>query len=138
LLSLVVHSSLTGCAIGGAELGSLAAAGLQALAGDSPHGPTNTGPFRTVDNSQTIQQLDDLASRTVSRTCVADTERSTTSEEQAAASDPTSAGDDDARCAYRNICLPGNMRPVRMLVCRSDPAPPAIAHAEAQQSERRQ
>jgi hypothetical protein len=137
LLSIVLPLSLAGCAIGGAGIGSLVAGGLQALGGDSSGASNNTGPFRTVDNSQTIQQLDDLASRAVSQACAAEMERYTSSEapstkDQAEASDQPSAEDRDDRCAYRNICLPGNTRPLRMLVCRNDPAMPTVAHAETQ------
>jgi hypothetical protein len=140
LLSVVLLSSLAGCALGGAGLGSLVAQGLQGLGGGASGAPTNAGPFRTVDNTETMRQLDDLASRAVSQTCAADTGPSSPSAEAPASapaaqshepSDNSESSDDpDARCGYRNICLPGNMRPVRMLICRNEPASPTVAHAE--------
>lgn len=136
LLAVALLLSLAGCALGGAGLGSLLAQGLQGLGGASS-APTNTGPFRTFDNSQTVQQLDDLASRAVSQACVAETHSSATNADpstggQPETSDSGSPDDADARCGYRNICLPGNTRPVRMLICRNDPATPTVAHARTE------
>jgi hypothetical protein len=146
LLLIALPASLAGCALGGAGLGSLVAQGLQGIGG-SAGAPTNTGPFRTVDNSQTIQQLDDLASRTVSQTCAAEAGSSQLAEAPSATSDsqstqpresesPVSADDPDARCGYRNICLPGNVRPMRMLICRNDPASPTVAQAGMSKGDR--
>jgi hypothetical protein len=142
LLSVVLLLSLAGCAIGGAGLGSLVAGGLQGLGGDSSGAPTNTGPFRTIDNSQTVQQLDDLASRAISQACTAEMDHSKNSESSTAdgqpqASDAESVDGFDARCGYRNICLPGNTRPVRMLVCRNDSPAPTVAHAGAEETNER-
>jgi hypothetical protein len=134
---------LAACAVGGAGLGSLVAQGLQALGGDGPSGaPTQSGPFRIPDNSRAMEEIDDLASRAVSQACSTEAgsspaQTSATADSPAAseakAGPATAAPDDpDARCGYRPVCFPGNARPVRMLICRSEPSPPAVAQRAAE------
>jgi hypothetical protein len=144
LLSL----SLSACGGEVLGIGSLVMQGLQMASGggsSSTNGSKNTAPFTRMDNAQDQQALSDVTSKTVSQACTAANEAATNataanatavnatavnetkgSAEQVRQSPlpQTAQASTQRQCGYRNICLPGNARPVRMLICEN-PTPVA-------------
>jgi hypothetical protein len=138
LLSL----SLSACGGEVLGIGSLVMQGLQMASGgaSSTNGSKNTAPFTRMNNAQEQQALSDVTSKTISQACTAANEtaaneaatnatavnETTGSAEQARQSPlpQTVQASTQRQCGYRNICLPGNARPVRMLICEN-PTPVA-------------
>lgn len=113
LLSL----SLSACGGEVLGIGSLVMQGLQMAGGNStsPSGTKNSAPFMRPNNADEQRALDDLSSRAVSQSCIAGKE----DPERAAAASPMERLPNSAprQCGYRDVCLPGHARPVRMMIC---------------------
>ena len=94
-------------------VGSLLMQGLQMASGTSPapSGAKNSPPFTRTNNAGEQRALDDVASRAVSQSCVATKDTL----EQAPIERRTVAA--PRHCGYRDVCLAGHTRPVRMLIC---------------------
>ncbi|HEY4134311.1 MAG TPA: hypothetical protein VGO34_03765 [Alphaproteobacteria bacterium] len=129
LLSLGL-SACGGAAVG---IGSLVMQGLQMASGTTPsssNASKNTAPFTRTDNAQEQQGLQDVTSKTVSESCTAIKEEAAASPEGQQSLLPSAQATGRRQCGYRNVCLPGTSRPVKMLICESptpvaqDPAAP--------------
>lgn len=94
-------------------VGSLVMQGLQMASGTNaaPSGAKNSAPFARANNAAEQRALDDVASRAVSQSCVATKDVP----EQASIERRTVAA--PRHCGYRDVCLAGHTRPVRMLIC---------------------
>ena len=117
--------SLALSACGGEILGvgSLVMQGLQMASGGSapPSGSKNSAPFTRANDADERQALDDVASRAVSQGCVTakDGSAQALSERRSVAA--------PRHCGYRDVCLAGHARPVRMLICEKPDQSAAIA-----------
>jgi hypothetical protein len=135
--SVLLLLSLALAACGGevVGLGSLLVQGLQMASGGATppaSGGRNTTPFTRQDNAQERQALDDVSSRQVSQSCVAqkDVQKDAQATPDDAAQSPAPAFA-RRQCGFRDVCLPGHVRPVRMLICE---APMATAAAQLERA----
>lgn len=113
--------SLSACGGEVLGIGSLVMQGLQMAGGSgssSSAAPVQSGPFAKQNNAQEQQALNDVASRAVSQSCVGAKDGEAPASAGTPAPLPRSVAVSAPRqCGYQTICLPGNARPVRMLIC---------------------
>jgi hypothetical protein len=139
---LLLSLSVPACSGETLGIGALLMQGSQMAggAGSMPGASKNSAPFARQSDAQERRTLDDVASRPVSQSCV--TEKNVMPPTGGVISEPPTGGARSEprgvaaprHCGYRDICLAGHARPVRMLICERPVTTPDRAAQTAAES----